>query len=140
MGVAKPGVQINQSKIAEYLSRKIDALRGVKSQREIAMEIGYEKPNMISMFKRGEAKVPLDKVPSLAAAINVDPAYLFRLAIEQYWPDLSDAINAVFGTVCSKNEVQIIREIRKITRNDDPPLNEKLRQTLRDNLAPPSAA
>ena len=40
------------------------------------------------MFKRGEVKVPLNKIPLLAKAINADPAHLFRLALEQYWPGL----------------------------------------------------
>jgi hypothetical protein len=29
--------------------------------------------------------VPLDKIPLLAKALGVDPAHMFRLALEQYW-------------------------------------------------------
>jgi len=49
------------------------------------------------MFKRGEAKVPLDKVPILARALNVDPALLFCLAVEQYWPGGAEAVARIFG-------------------------------------------
>src|SRR6478672_9227328 len=77
-----------ETKLAKYLTTQIDAISHEKSQRDIATEIGYEKPNMISMFKRGEAKVPLDKIPALAEALHVDPAHMLRLAFEQYWPDL----------------------------------------------------
>jgi transcriptional regulator with XRE-family HTH domain len=83
----KPGMPFADSAIAKYIDKKIDELKGVKTQREIAAEIDYDKPNMISMFKRGEARVPLDKIPLLAKALGVDPAHMFRLALEQYWPD-----------------------------------------------------
>src|SRR5580704_11911538 len=88
----KPGMPFAGSSIAKYLDKQIDALKGVKTQREIAAEIGYDKPNMISMFKHAEVKAPLDKIPSLAKALHVDPAHLFRLALEQYWPTLGPAI------------------------------------------------
>ncbi|MGZ9053126.1 MAG: helix-turn-helix domain-containing protein [Rhodoplanes sp.] len=65
------------------MNKQITAISGVKSQREIAAELGYERPNIISMMKRGETKLPLDKVPALAKALHVDPAHLFRLALEQ---------------------------------------------------------
>ena len=51
-----------KNNLANYISLKIDHLKGVKNQREIAKEIGYDHPNMISMFKYGEAKIPLVKV------------------------------------------------------------------------------
>ena len=85
------------SAIAKYIDKKIDELKGVKTQREIAAEIEYDKPNMISMFKRGEARVPLDKIPLLSKALGVDPAHMFRLALEQYWPDRGDIIAKLFG-------------------------------------------
>ena len=51
--------------MSTYIAKKIYELGGRKTQREIATEIGYDKPNMISMFKTGEAKVPLCKIPAL---------------------------------------------------------------------------
>ena len=84
--------------IARFLDRRIDELKGAKTQREIAAEAGYEKPNIISMFKYGEAKVPLDKIPALAKALEIDPAHLFRLALEQYWPALGETIRGDLWT------------------------------------------
>jgi hypothetical protein len=66
----KPGMPFADSAVAKYIDKKIDELKGVKTQREIAAEIDYDKPNMISMFKRGEARVPLDKIPLLAKALG----------------------------------------------------------------------
>ena len=120
-GPTKPGMPFAETAIARYIDKQIDALKGVKTQREIAMEIGYEKPNMISMFKRGEAKIPLDKIPLLAKALHADPAHLFRLALEQYWPDLGATIGVIFGRMASENEEEIIlKKWRAATHNTDP--------------------
>jgi transcriptional regulator with XRE-family HTH domain len=121
----KAGMPYQGTRIAEYLAKTIDALSSIKSQREIAAEIGYEKPNMVSMFKRGEAKVPLDKIPALAKALNVDPAFLFRLAMEQYWPGQEDAIGAIFGSVITKHEKDLLEKVRSWTRHQDPRLITK---------------
>lgn len=113
------------SRIADFLSKSIDAMAGHKSQKEIAEEIGYERPNMLSMIKNGDAKLPLEKVPVLAKAINVDAAFLFRLALEQYWPEQQEAIAAVFGEVTTANERALIRKVRTWTKNTDPVLVSK---------------
>ena len=65
----KPGMPFADSAIAKYIDKKIDELKGEKTQREIAAEIGNDKPNLISMFKRGESKVPLEKIPLLSKAL-----------------------------------------------------------------------
>ena len=69
----KPGMPFADSAIAKYIDKKIDELKGVKTQREIAAEIGYEMPNIISMFKRGESRVPLDKIPLLVEGFGRRP-------------------------------------------------------------------
>jgi transcriptional regulator with XRE-family HTH domain len=129
---SKAGMPYADAPIAEYLTKQIDVQASLgKNQRQIAAEIGYEKPNMISMFKRGEAKVPLDKIPALARALNVDPALLFRLAIQQYWPELLKSVAEIFGTVLTKNEVEIIKHIRAVTKGSDPDLTTDLERKLK---------
>jgi hypothetical protein len=120
----KPGMPFAGSPIAAYLTRQIEALSGRKTRREIALEIGYDKPNMISMFKRGETKVPLEKIPLLAKALGVDPIHLFRLGLDQYWPDLQETIAGMFdqGGLITDNEFSLIKEVRNIT-NTDPALS-----------------
>src|ERR1700674_5610566 len=119
----KPGMPFANTAIAIYLDKQIDALKGAKTQREIASEIGYDRPNMISMFKRGESKVPFEKIPALAKALKVDPAHLFRLALEQSWPGMHDTIDQIFGSLsaASSNEEEIIlTKWRAATANKDP--------------------
>lgn len=118
-----------------FPSRSISNLVWARTQRQIAAEIGYEKPNMISMFKRGEAKIPLDKIPALAKALNVDPAFMFRLAVQQYWPDMHKAIADIFGTVLTKNETRTIELIRRSTKGSDPDLTHDLKRKLKAALA-----
>jgi transcriptional regulator with XRE-family HTH domain len=131
----RPGMPFASSTVAKYLDHQIEALKGLKTQRQIAAEIGYEKPNMISMFKRGEVKVPLDKVPALAKALHVDPAHLFRLALEQYWPDLGDTITEIFGRTVTKNEFELlIKPWREATDNVDPAPNDRMRTAIETML------
>ena len=118
------------SRIAKYLSDRIEEIQSVKNQREIAQEAGYDKPNIISMFKRGETKIPLDRIPALAKALNVSPAFMFRLAMEQYWPDLHKTVNQIFGNVVSANEVEILQVIREASKDTDPALTSALKKVL----------
>jgi transcriptional regulator with XRE-family HTH domain len=122
--------------IAEYLGKQIDIAGSMgKTQRDISEEIGYERPNMVSMMRTGDTKVPIEKVPALARALNVDPAFLMRLAIQQYWKgDNLKAIAEVFGTIVSKNEVKILEVIRDVTKNADPRLTPDLERKLRAAL------
>lgn len=118
------------SAIAVYLRKQIDALAPIKSQREIAAEMGYDKPNILSMFKRGEAKVPMDRVPAMAKALNVDPIFLFRLCMEQTWTGKHAALSALVTNLVTNNELEIVKAIREISENTDPPLTEKLHEAL----------
>jgi transcriptional regulator with XRE-family HTH domain len=119
-------------KIHEFIAKQIDVVKSMgKTQRDIAEAVGYDKPGMINMFKAGTAKVPLDKVPALAKALHIDPAFLMRLAMAQYWPDYADAIAAVFGTVLSANEVKIIEKIRAVSKESDPPLTRDAEAKLK---------
>jgi transcriptional regulator with XRE-family HTH domain len=135
----RAGMPYADMPLAQYIYKQVDiqVSRG-KNQRQIAQEIGYKKPNMISMFKRGEAKVPLNKIPGLAKALNVDPAYMFRLAIQQYWPDLNKAVSEIFGRVLTKNEAKMIDVIRHATKGSDPDLTpdqeHRLKAVLGDTI------
>jgi transcriptional regulator with XRE-family HTH domain len=131
----KPGMPFANSAIAKFLDKQIDNLKGVKTQREIADEIGYDNPNMISMFKRGEAKVPLDKIPQLAKALGVDAAHLFRLALEQYWPDQAKLILDIFGRTATENEEAILlKKWRVASRDMDPASSARIETVVKTML------
>lgn len=107
---------------AKYLAHQIEL--SDKTQLEIAHEIGYEKPNIITMFKQGTTKVPINKVPMLAKALGLDPAHLLRLALREYAPEILDTIEEALGRAVTHNEFEIIEAVRNAT-DDDPKASGK---------------
>lgn len=58
------GRPYEDTQLAKYLEKRILQLRSRKTQLEIARESGFIQPNMLSMFKNGSSKLPLDRVPA----------------------------------------------------------------------------
>ena len=124
---AEPARPFADTKTANFIDQRIEHLKSVKSQRDIALAMGFKTPNVLSMIKRGEMKVPLEKIPALAKALDVDPAHLFRLALEQYWPDLGSMISEIFGALATSNEEAIfLTKWRAATENMDPAPNARI--------------
>lgn len=99
--------------VAEFLTDCIAASE--KSQREISEECGFENPNIITMFKKGRTKVPLNRIAPLAKALDVEPALLFRLTMQEYAPDLWESIEDIMkSTVMTPSELRLLRSIRAV--------------------------
>lgn len=126
----KPTYRYADTKIAVELRKRIDELSSQKTQREIAAEIGYENGNILSMYKRGEAKVPLDKIPAMAEALDVDPAFLFRIGLEQWWEGKERVIQKIFGGVTTQRQREWLTAISEVTGEPDPELTPARRQGL----------
>lgn len=125
------------SRIARFLDKRIEELSGKKSQREIAKEVGFSTPNIISMMKKGDARVPLERVFPLAKALEVDPKHLMRLALEQTFGQ--GVIADLFDMVLSENEMKIIKAIREINP-EDPGLNDQRVAALNREFGPSATA
>jgi hypothetical protein len=120
------------TRLAKYLDQRILQLKSRKSQREIALQAGFPNPNVLSMLKAGSSKLAIDRVPALAAALEVDPRYLLRLTLEQAGLETTKgAIDEILGTVVSKNELDCIAEIRDASGHSDPRLTRGKRTALR---------
>ncbi len=115
-----------RTKLAAFLDKRLDELKGTATLAEIARKMGYPRGHILSMFRADQAKVPLEKIPALAEALDVDVGHLMRLGLEQYWPDKMDVITKVFSRIVTDNEFELVREIREWTSDADPKL------TLRD--------
>lgn len=102
----------------EYLERKINA--STIKQSEMAEELGFATPNIITMFKQGKTKVPLEKVTEFAKILGIDPKMLLRMAMLEYCPELFRVVEKTFGVIITKNEQEIINEIRRLSRGTDP--------------------
>lgn len=105
--------------VAQYLTTKIN--ESGKTEEEIATEIGYDSANVITMFKQGLIKLPMNTVGPIARALEVDPVYLLRLAFTEYMPETFEAIEHALGTTfVTENERKLLQQFRQSTNNSDP--------------------
>jgi len=117
---------------ARFITARTAALAHRKTQNEIAAEAGFPNANFISLLKSGKNKVPLDRVPSLAQALETDPAYLMRIALEQsVGVTAAAAILEIFGTPVTANERAWLAELRDASGNTDPRMTARGRTALR---------
>jgi hypothetical protein len=113
-----------ENPLAAYVAKRIDALVGIKTQREIAAELGYDMPNIISMWKHGTCKIPLGRIPALARAIHGDPAHMWRLCVQQLEEGVGAAATEIFGALVSRNEADLIAAVRLATDDADPSFDD----------------
>jgi hypothetical protein len=80
---------------SQFIDRQIDV--SGKKMSEIAFEVGFARPNMVSMIRGGYSKLPVNKVKKMAISLGVDPAFLMRLMLQEYEPETLAIIEDVFG-------------------------------------------
>jgi hypothetical protein len=98
--------------VASYIAQQI-AICG-KSQIVISNEIGYENPNVLTMFKQGKTKLPITKVKQLAASLCVDPLHLLKLTMMEYMPESWAVIEDIIGnSPVSESEMHILGIVRR---------------------------
>lgn len=73
--------------VAQILDDAIIANPQIK-QKDIAEAAGFEKPNVIYMFKKGLSKVPLDKAARVAKAVGLDAREFWFKCFKEYQPDV----------------------------------------------------
>lgn len=104
--------------VAQFLTHALAACG--KTQREVAQELGYEHSNIITMFKKGQTKVPLAKAGSFARVLDVDPAHFFKLLLREYAPETLSAVEEFFETsFLTKNERHLLESYRHATQGLD---------------------
>ena len=107
----------SKTTVAKFLSEQIDL--SPKSQKEIAEAIGFSNPNIITMFKQGQTKVPLTHVGALAAILDIDPAHLMRMVLDEYMPETWQAVEKAMGRmVLSEDEERLVRVFRETNIDD----------------------
>ncbi|MDY7537521.1 helix-turn-helix transcriptional regulator [Undibacterium sp. RTI2.2] len=100
--------------VAEFISNRIE-ISG-KTQKQIASEVGFPKPNMITMIKQGASKLPLDKIALMAKALNVEKLYLYRLVMQEYEPGTWNTIqnDILSQPVLTKYELDLVALVRDL--------------------------
>ncbi|WP_339109164.1 helix-turn-helix transcriptional regulator [Thioclava sp. GXIMD4216] len=120
------------STAARFLRERINDLAHRKTQSQIAAEAGFTNANMISILKAGKSKIPLDRIPSLAKALETDPAWFLRLALEQAVGKTSaQAIEEIYGSPVTENERRWLLELREASEDSDPRITARSRSALR---------
>lgn len=117
-----------EGQVAQFLNAQIGVC-GV-SQKEIATHLGYSKPNIITMFKQGLTKLPIEKVALMAEVLGVDPMRLLKLVLTEYTPGVWETIQEVVGFAATENEREIIEVVRKATNDSDPKMTEDKKKRL----------
>lgn len=118
--------------VAEFLTRMIELSE--KSQKQIAQDVGYPHPNVLSMMKMGQTKVPIEKAPAFARALNVDPAYFVRLVMREYMPEAWRAIETAIGEPLTQNERRLVEAYREICEGQERPVEDEVIAALRGPL------
>lgn len=120
------------TRLARYLTARILELRPKKTQTAIAAEAGFVNPNVLAIIKSGKTKLPLDRVPALAKALECDPGMLFMMALEQLGGSTTErAIKQIFGTLVTENEAAWLDEIRQASGHTNPSLTTRARSAIR---------
>ncbi|MCZ8133804.1 MAG: XRE family transcriptional regulator [Rhodobacteraceae bacterium] len=108
------------TRLAKFIDKRIGELHN-KTQADIAREAGFKNANFITMLKTGSAKLALERVPSLAQALQADPAHLMRLALEQtYGPKMLRVFIELLGEPATANEKAWLALIRETSGDTDP--------------------
>lgn len=125
-----PGKPLAATRLAKYVSKRVLELRP-KTQAQIATEAGFVNVNMLAMIKLGSTRLPLDRVLPLAKALDVDPAYLLLLALDQMLGSTeAQALVTVMNTAVTQNEMGWIMALREASDVSDPPLTKRGRAAI----------
>lgn len=100
----------NTCAVASFVSDRIKVIG--KAQKDIAIESGFENPNIITMIKQGKTKLPLSKVGLMAHALETDPILLLELCLSTYQPDTWEAISPFMENAFTSDEVELITKLR----------------------------
>lgn len=107
-------------------------------QTEIAEALGYDPPNIISMFKTGRTMVPIEIIPKLAGLLGVSELYFMELALEAYHPTLWMVIERAFGKLVSENEIDIVDVIEPPVQAPHLLIRKEPRKRVRFPSVPPN--
>jgi plasmid maintenance system antidote protein VapI len=109
--------------VAELLNDTINE-RNDLTQKELSEYSGFEKPNIIYMFKTGKTKIPLDKAGLIAEKLGLNKQEFWFKCFQEYQPEVYKEFERINSQpVLSLEEVQLILKIRE--SNIDP--NELLK-------------
>lgn len=116
--------------LSDWFHRNLDRLTDMTNE-EIAESMGYSRPNIISMWRTGRTKIPLDRLVDLSKILNVDLVILLPLWLEQYIDaEGYGEIKKAQSRLVSEEEGKIIQILRDGMDNLDYHLNSNMKHIL----------
>lgn len=119
----------SQLTAAQFFAQQIE--KSGKSQTEIASELGFPNPNVITMFKQGRTKIPLNRVPDIARVLECDPLHMMRVVMSEYTPETWQVFERVLGrNLVTEAEMEILKTVREASSEQEisPKTDEQKRQ------------
>ena len=84
--------------------------------KDLAALVGYPVPSVVSMIKAGSMKLPLDKVPAMAAALQVDAIYLARLVDSESGGRVLPVLEAILHRrAITEHECWLLDQLRELS-------------------------
>lgn len=106
-----------RSQTAGFLRDAINASH--KTQREIAQDAGFPQPNVISMMKKGQCKVPISRIPKLATALGTDVHSFLDIALREYHPEIWFTLRETYATSVDGTEQMLIDTYQTACRSGE---------------------
>lgn len=109
-------------RLAEYLNEVWDKRVGATNQ-ELAQKWNYRSPGIISMWRTGKSRIPIERITDLAQLLGVDMAFLLPLWIDQYVPareggNVSKEVERTFKRLATTNEFAVLRNMRAAAKQN----------------------
>ena len=117
-GPGRPQTSVNTGTsyaLAEWLNENLAELSGM-TNAEIAAELGYERSNIVAMWKTGKTRVALHALKGIARLTNTPLEFLFPLWVEQYAREKgvkAQPYMEMLSRIVTPAEFKLIEMIRK---------------------------
>jgi hypothetical protein len=107
----EPSQRFSALPVKDVLKIRLKEL-GLKNT-ELQRVLGYARPNVIAMMKKGGMKLPANKVTDAARLLEIDPVFLLGKVVTENDPELWAVISSLLGgQLFSANELKLINFVR----------------------------
>ncbi|MBV0912505.1 helix-turn-helix domain-containing protein [Anianabacter salinae] len=121
---------MSKSPAAEFLAEAI--LISDKTQKEIAEDAGFTAVNMLTMMKQGHSKIPIERIPALALALEVSAEQFLEIAMKEYHPETWEVIQRTYRPSLNENQRRLLEIMYQVETYDGPIIwDYKLEDSLR---------
>ncbi|MCR9222912.1 MAG: helix-turn-helix domain-containing protein [Hyphomonas sp.] len=105
--------------LAEWFNKNVDFLTDLTNE-QLAEKLGYTRPNIISMWRTGRTRIPLDRLVPLSQILKVDISFMLPLWVEQYGGgEAYAAVMKALNNSVSDNEMKLVEALRQTTKGRD---------------------